>query len=321
MNLPQNVPAPEKTCPHLGLSHDPLSLMDYPCAENVCYHATPTSSPGEAHQKNYCLESAHKMCPLFAEVLSKPMPKEISNVHRKRWFHFKIFPWALGMTFFIITGLFYFNWPQIESNLIVPILVPTGEQPVIAAIIPITGASQVEGTPTIEVSATDTDTPVPTLTSTTDDTIEPTETATKQSTSTELPTNTPKPPHALQTPFGSERQYLIHRVLGGETLEWIAKNHGTSVEAIRAANYGMTTSLWENSMLVIPFNQTDIDGIIPMNAFKVTGEEISIESLAEEMEIHLLQLCQVNDRPQSYIFVPGEWVLIPHPLTPTATAQ
>jgi LysM repeat protein len=246
------------------------------------------------------------------------MPKDISTIRRKRWFHFNIFPWMMGVTFLIISGLFYYNWPLIEPNLIVPSLVPTGEQPVIAAIIPITGASPEEASPTVEFPATDTDTPVPTVTSTPVDTVEPTETLTQQSTSTELPTNTPQPPHALQTPFGFERQYLIHRVLGGETLEWIAKNHGTSVEAIRAANYGMTTSLWEDSMLVIPFNQTDIDGIIPMTAFKVTGEEISIETLAEEKEIHLLLLCQVNDRPHSYVFVPGEWVLIPHLATPTA---
>jgi len=295
-----------------------LSLMDYPSAENVCYHASPHSSPGEAHQKKFCLEAAHITCPLFAEASSKPMPKEISGIRRKRWFHFNIFPWIMGISFLVITGLFYYNWPQIEPNLIVPTLVPTGEQPVIAAIIPNTGTSQDEATPTIEFSSTVTDTPVPTFTPTPVDTIEPTETATQLSTSIDLPTNTPQPPHALQTPFGFERQYLIHRVLGGETLEWIAKNHGTSVEAIRTANYDMSPSLWEESKLVVPFNQTDIDAIIPMTVYKVTGEAISIETLAEEKEINLLLLCQVNDRAHSYVFVPGEWVLIPHPVaTPT----
>jgi hypothetical protein len=318
MNLPQNVPATEKTCPHLGLSHDPSSLMDYPCAENVCYHANPHSSPAEGHQKKFCLEPAHKTCLLFAEASSKPMPNDISNIRRKRWFHINIFPWIMGISFLIITGLFYYNWPQIEPNLIVPTLVPTGEQPVIAAIIPNTGSRQEEETPRIELSATVSDSPIPTFTLTMVDTIEPTETVTQHSTSTEHPTNTPQPPHALQTPFGLERQYLIHRVLGGETLEWIAKNHGTSVEAIRAANFDMSTSLWEDSMLVIPFNQTNIEEIIPMSTYKVTGEETSIETMAEEKEINLLLLCQVNDRPHSYVFVPGEWVLIPHPVTPTA---
>jgi len=317
MNLPQNVTEPEKTCPHLGLSHDPKSLMDYPCAQNICYQTNPPESPGEAHQKKHCLQPSYKACPLFSETSLKPMPKEIANTTRHHRFHFNIFPWTMGVLFLILTGAFYYNWPLIEPNLIVPSLVPTGEPPDVAVIIPVTGSSITEE-PTVEMNLTETTTMIPTNTVVPTETIVPTETATSKPTITNTSTRTPEPPRALQTPFGVERQYLIHRVLGGETLEWIAKNHGTSIEAIRAANYDMPPVLWEDSLVVIPFNQTDIDGIIPMTIYKVTGNEIGIETLAEEKQVNLMILCQVNDRPHSYVFSPGEWVLIPHSVNPSA---
>jgi hypothetical protein len=317
MNLPQNVPALERTCPHLGLSHDPYSLMDYPCGQNFCYHVTPPSSPGEAHQKKFCLDPAHKTCPLFENALSKPMPKDISHIHHRRWFHFNFFPWILGCTFLLITGLFYYYWPLIGPNLIVPTLVSTAEKPSIAAIIPVTGStSEVEPTSTHIVIAPDT--PAPSDTVILETIVAPNVTATIIPIETELSLATLQPPHALETPFGKENVYLIHRVLGGETLDWIAKNHKTSVEAIRAANYDMTASLWEDSKIIIPVDRTDAAGIIPMTAMIITGDSISMETLAEVEQANLMLLCQLNDRPHSYIFSPGEWVLIPHPVTPTA---
>ena len=317
MNLPQNVPEPERTCPHLGLFHDPKSLMDYPCAQNICYHSDPPSTPGEPHQKKYCLEPAYKACPLYCEPLPKAMPKEIMDAAHKRRFYFNIFPWTLGLLFLVLTGVFYYNWPLIGPNLVVPSLVPTGEQPVIAAVIPVTGSEVTEEstmafTPTELITLTPTYTVSPVFTSS------PTDTLTVEPTLTDTPTRTPEPPRALQTPFGVDRQYLIHRILGGETLEWIAKNHGTSIEAIRAANYELPPTLWEDALVVVPFNQTDIDGIIPMTIYKVSGEAISIELLAEEQQVNLMILCQVNDRPHSYVFLSGEWVLIPHSENTTA---
>ena len=317
MNLPQNVPEPERTCPHLGLSYDPKSLMDYPCAQNVCYHSDPPASPGESHQKKFCLEPAHRACPLFSEMSHKPMPKEILEAAHKHRFRFNIFPWTLGMLFLVLTGVFYYNWPLIEPNLVVPSLVPTGEQPVIAAVIPVTG-SDVTEEPTMAFTPTDNITLIPANTVSPVETASPTVTVTVEPTLTDTPTRTPEPPRALQTPFGVDRQYLIHRILGGETLEWIAKDHGTSVEAIRAANFDLPPTLWEDSLVVVPFNQTDIDGIIPMTIHKVTGEAINIELLADEQQANLMILCQVNDRPHSYVFLPGEWVLIPHAENNTA---
>lgn len=239
------------------------------------------------------------------------MPKDISDAPNTHRFRFRIFPWTLGALFLILTGTFYYNWPLIEPNLVVPSLVPTGEQPEIAAIIPVTGSGITEE-PTVDFTPTEELTLVPTTTEKPADTTEPTETVTLEPTLTDTPTRTPEPPRALQTPFGVDRQYLIHRVLGGETLEWIAKDHGTSVEGIRAANYELPPVLWEDSLVVVPFNQTDIDGIIPMTIYKVAEESISIELLAEKEQANLMILCQVNDRPHSYVFLSGEWVLIPH---------
>lgn len=316
MNLPQNVPAPEKTCPHLGLPHDPLSFMDYPSAENVCYHVAPPSAPSEGHQKKFCLEPGHTICPLYQKASLKAMPKEISNSRGKRLFHFNAFPWIMGVAVFLITGLFYYNWPVIAPNLTVPTLVPTGEQPAIAAIIPITGSVEDEE-PTLTLIPTQAVTPAPSITLTGTITTEPTATVAMSPTLTVSPTNTLELPHSLQTPIGGETKYLIHRVLGGETLEWIAKNHGTTIDAIRAANFQMPAKLWEDSKIIVPVNQTDTVGIIPMTAVKIAGDSVSIESLAEEKQANLMLLCQLNDRTHSYVFAPGEWVLIPHPATPT----
>lgn len=248
------------------------------------------------------------------------MPKDISSIHHKRWFHFNFLPWLMGGMFLLLTGLFYYNWPLIEPNLIVPTLVPTGEQPALAVVIPVTG-STAEEEPTTTITVAASDTPVPSVTESPESTITPIYTATTAPTETELPTATPQAPHALETPFGSTDVYLIHRVLGGESLEWIAKNHNTSVEAIRVANFNMAANLWEDSRIIIPVGRTDIVGITPMTVMKITGEAISLEALAEQEQANLMLLCQVNDRPHSYVFGPGEWVLIPHTVTPTAPLE
>jgi LysM repeat protein len=285
--------------------------MDYPSAENVCYYVSPLATPSEAHQKKYCLEASHKICPLYEKSSSQAMPKEIAIAHKKRWFRFNFFQWILGITLFLITGLSYYYWPLIEANLFIPTVVPTGEPPVIAAVIPITGSNQeIEPTETIFPTQTDEPAPIDTISST--DVSESPIVATIQLTATELPASTPEPPHALQTPIGVENKFLIHRVLGGETLDWIAKNHGTTVDAIRAANFNMPANLWEGSKIIVPVDQTDSGEIIPMTAVEITGDGVSIESLAEDNQTNLMMLCQLNNRTHTYIFAPGEWVLIPH---------
>jgi LysM repeat protein len=316
MTFPQNLPASEKTCPHLGLLHDPLSLMDFPSAENGCYHVTPPSAPSEDHQKKYCLEPGHNSCPLYQKASLKAMPKEISDSLKKPWFHFNIFTWiTCGILFFMI-GSFYYYWPWIEPGLMVPTLVPTGEQPGLAAIIPITGSRQNEE-PTLMSLSTQTDTPTLKVTLTDTPTLGSTATEVNTQTLTLSPTGTPEPPHSLQTPIGGATKFLIHRVLGGETLEWIAENHGTTVDAIRAANYELPATLWEDSTIIVPVSQTDTAGILPMTAVKITGDSVSIENLAEDNQSNLLILCQLNNRTHSYVFAPGEWVLVPHQATPT----
>lgn len=144
-------------------------------------------------------------------------------------------------------------------------------------------------------------------------TLQPSPTAKHSVTSTP----TPRPLHLLETPFGAERQFLLHRVLEGERLVLLGRVYQTNVEAIRAVNYNLTSVLWINTVLVIPLNQTDVTGVRPMTAYDIRAEGITIKALALEQGVSLDALCALNDLPTSHLFHSGEWVILPHtPPTP-----
>lgn len=284
MNNSQNEKKTEAICPNLGLPSDPLTAMNYPSSQNYCRHVTPSAAPGAAHQRKFCLASSFNTCPLYAARSSKPMPAEYlaeQIIVRKET---SIFPYVV-IGFFVLAALTAVIWVVITRLLPAALnstpaqAQPTDSKPAAAAstITVITHTPQFA--PTLN--------PSPAF------------------------TPTPAQPHVLETPFGSQQQFLLHRVLEGESLNLLAGTFRTSVEAIRAANYNLPATLWGDVVIIIPLDQTEAAGIIPMTTYAVISEGTSLTALAQENGVSLDVLCSINGLPADYQLKPDEWVIIP----------
>lgn len=165
--------------------------------------------------------------------------------------------------------------------------------------------------------------PVGEETQATKDVLLPTETATIQLTMTTAtlevqPTQTDIPitptsiaPHLLETPIGHEPQLILHRVKEGEGFIFLASTYNTSPEAIKAVNLNMVDLLFANQVIVIPYNTSDVAGLPGFLVYEILYEEMTVETVAEELFVDIDDLIKYNDLIEGYRFVIGEWLLIP----------
>ena len=286
MKNSQNEKFAEAICPILGLPTDPLTAMNYPSSQNYCCHVTPAAAPGAAHQRKFCLALSFKKCPLYAARSTKPMPAEYladpiiikKETHVLRWM----------VTGFIILAVIAVALVLAVNRGLPAALVRTPTAPQLTLTKP---AAKAAAKATVTIMHT----PLPSPTT------EP----------SSIQTLTPLSPHLLETRFGTQRQFLLHRVLEGESLNLLAITYHTSTEAIRAVNYNLPATLWENTVIIIPPDQTDMAGVTPMTGYPISPEKITIQALALEKGVSLDALCSINGLPDDYLFKPGEWVIIP----------
>jgi hypothetical protein len=112
--------------------------------------------------------------------------------------------------------------------------------------------------------------------------------------------------------MGLERNLLVHRVLPGESIAMLANEYVTTEDAIRAVNYGMGETLWAHTLVVIPFERSNVSGIPPMTAYLIDVSSISIETLAVEKSVDVELLRTWNALPKGYLFHLGEVFIIPY---------
>lgn len=295
----------EKICPFLGISSDSQTAMAYPSTQNYCSHVTPSAAPGTDYQREVCLKSAHIQCQLYAAKSAKRMPTEfLADELDKPRKHTPALRWLiLGLTLLAVIAAAI--WTVLSGALVAaPIVQPSNRTASAAASV-------------TQANATFTWTPPPSPTARPSSTHTPQPSPTAKHSVTSTPTPTPQFPHLLETPIGSVRQFLVHRMLDGEGLIYLADKYHTSMEAIRAVNFNIPSSLWVNSVLVIPLNQLDVAGVAPMTAYAISSDGITVKTLALAQGIKLDVLCTLNDLPSNYLFHTGEWVILPHiPPTP-----
>ncbi len=280
----------EKTCPYLGLSFDPQTALAYPSSENLCHHVTPSAAPGAAYQGQFCLELLHTQCERYAEKSDGPIPAEflLGENTKRQWNQQLIRFLRLGLLIlFILSGSIWLMINQTRQK-------PPLDQPAIQT-----------------TSAAAAAFVIPTLTST----LQPSSSHTQLPSETVEPTETPSPtpyfPHYLETPIGNDRPFLMHRVVAGESLIKLAGMFNTSIDAIRAVNIDLQGLLWSNTVIVIPVNQVDVTGVVPMFPSEVVTDGLAVATLAEEQNVELEFLAQLNHVPTSHVFQLGEWVLVP----------
>lgn len=289
------------TCPHLGLKDDPASSYTYPNAANHCFHCRLASIPAFEHQGAFCLSNEHAACPVFAQAENGPFPQNIRFVGAERSSKSGR-PWQLAIFaagIFVIGLMLWLFLPSFSAGL-APTPMPSGLPTSFPSSTPepiVTKSSSLLPLPATKTPIPFTSTPLPSPT----------------------PTDFPPQERGLDTSFLIDEQpVLMHRVVDGEQIALLAKQHQTAIEVIQSINYNLTMPLYVGRVIVIAPGLTQIDPNLPnLEPYQVTDAQISIEDLSIKLRTDSNQLKYYNRCSAECKLSKGEWLLIPHQKTPT----
>jgi len=278
-----------KVCPYIRLLGDKDTAAGYPSEINHCLRVKPSASPKNECQREYCLNEKHLECMIFqSEKCDKETREEIfgrQKIPRKPFFLISI------ILLVVLLGLLMFfpGWVG-QKGMLFGIRQSVTKQT----------ASFVE-----PVGLTETQKGVFTQATQT-----PTKTATPNP-----PTVTPSPipPRLLETPFGLEQRFVIHRVVEGDNLIYLSETYTTSVEAILAANYPLAQPILDNSILVIPYRNSNPEFIVPLTAIEIKQENLTLREFANKLSLDEQVISKLNALPPEHVLRFGEWLLIPKP--------
>jgi polysaccharide biosynthesis transport protein len=132
-------------------------------------------------------------------------------------------------------------------------------------------------------------------------------------TPTPTPTTIPTPDLslAMTEPFGPNGAYVLHRVVSGQSVPFIANAYLTSQDVIRAAN-NIAASIRVGDILIIMPERKDATGITSFSLFRIT-EEIVLEDLATQLGVYPADLIVHNDLASEQIIPVGRYIIYPTP--------
>jgi hypothetical protein len=284
-----------QVCPFLGLIDDPATALSFPSPHNRCFHAKPVQPVSLKYQGTYCLASEYTNCEEYLRKADTPLPARMrfEPNARGRTTLGKTGVWIL---LFVLGIAAVFTWQVLARG---PLGFGILGNPMPAVSTPvIISESGSQNLPLMETQAPSTFTPTPRATS---------------SPTPAMPTKNPmiNSSHALETPIGNEHKFVIHRVQAGESLESIANHYWTTFDAIQAVNYNLPSPILEDWLIVIPVDQTDIQGLPAFEVYAVKTE-IDVETLAQKTNADPVLLKLYNSLSDGEVLHAGDWVLIPH---------
>ena len=299
-------------CPFLGFREDKDTTLSYPSHQNCCYHAKPIESVNLEYQQQFCLKPSFETCTVYGKEKIERLPKEVSSNKRRRQ-KSRLWIWIIG----IILTVLILGVGSIAFNII---KIPGLSQPLVSLIssikklaivshevfeIPVTGRSS----PTLEA----TQYANPKTTTEVLSTITPT-TITPTTIMNETPTPFPTilAPHSLETPFGLNTLFVIHRLVDGEGLIVIAQKYNTSVDAIKAVNYKMPQVLIVGKMIVVPVNMLTISGLRSFSIYEVEEPTMTIIEIAAKFQVEASSLALNNALPENFVLSKGDLLIVPH---------
>ncbi len=131
------------------------------------------------------------------------------------------------------------------------------------------------------------------------------------------PTPTQAPSIIATIPFtdgGSLHQFVICKVNDKDLLEEYAEIFNTSVGAIMRVNYALSLPLWNNALVVIPVDFTDVEQLPYFQPYRVTAKIITLKDLALELAVNLEDLIYYNSLKGKSEVYSGDWLIIPRML-------
>lgn len=295
----ENADRREQVCPFLGIGDDPATALSFPSSYNRCFHANPALPVKLEFQRSYCLNINYINCEEYNLKLDIPLPPDLrfksgSVLSRK------IGKGRVWILLLVVVVIVLIVWQVLSRGLLG--LGTTGQSPRVT--VPVFSTEVGFQTPSISTSQAQ-DTPSPTLIVT----VTPTFLIQTFAPTVVLP-------HALETPIGVEHKLVIHRVLAGESTMSIASQYWTTVDAIQAVNYHLPSPLQINWLIIVPINQTDVQGLPAFDGYEVTTD-VAVEILAQQFSIDPALLELYNGLGNGEILTSGEWVLVPHMSTAT----
>jgi LysM repeat protein len=303
-NLPEEALARLRhTCPHLGSQIDEHTRFAYPSQGNSCYRLKPPAPLALDYQDQVCFTETHGQCPVFLAKAPETLPEAARR--RAASPPRRTSPWF--WTFLLVTVL-----------LLVAVAValrPNNPPPAVAAITrpslasPMAVLSLPSPTPSASPSPAPSRTSPPAR-------VNSISTPTRTATASPSPTAsfTPAPPTPgpdLGTPFGETSQFILHKVIAGESLAVIAERFDTSVEVLSAVNvFVRGQRLWVGAVLIVLPGQRDA-AFLPRFSPLYLSEDTQVDQLAWEYGVSAADLRRYNSLGPDAWIPGGRWVIIP----------
>lgn len=301
--------AVDRSCPFLGLGDDPGTSQAFPSIWNHCHRCLPTASPSLKHQREYCLGANYRGCPVYSRTYTAPMPMHLSGpmAPANQTRHI---PWhRLALALAVTGALSTLAWGLLNKTVSSAQSGRAGEPGFETA--SLAGSST---TPAATRPAFSTGLPA-------------------GSALADLPPTTPTSGHsypgisAAATPvrisrnqldvlIGTDRKFVIHKVLDGESLELYMEKYDTSREAILAVSPNKEVPVWVDALMVIPVGFTDAADLPVLVVYQVKEEQrgVSTEELAKILRVDSQDFKYYNgvtedwDRP-----LVGDYYIVPRP--------
>ncbi|GAB4522571.1 MAG: hypothetical protein Fur0018_04520 [Anaerolineales bacterium] len=281
-------------CPHLGVAADADTRFAYPSVGNWCYRVHSPEGIALEYQQRYCLSDGYEACPVFAHA-GERLPEQARQQKKTTAIARRSIPWGWLLTVIValaVLGAAGMQWGRSAAPAVEP-------SPFVAVVLP---------ADTPHPSPTPTE-PLPVFTATPADTRSPNTPTPPVATAT-LPPPTIGP--GLETPFGPQTRFLVHKVGVGESLTAIAEHYSTSVDVLRATNVFVPgATLWAGQTLVVMPGVTVVPDDVPPLLPVYVERDIALDVLAQQYAVDIGALRTYNALG-GYDFIPGgRWLLVP----------
>ncbi len=135
----------------------------------------------------------------------------------------------------------------------------------------------------------------------------------REVTPTETPTVIPTPDFslALKGPFGPNQEYVLHKVVAGQSVPFIANLYITTPDVIRKVN-GIIESIRVGDVLLIQPEVIDITTVLPFRVYQVKQEK-TVEEISVDLDIFPSDLILYNDLVAEQVIRANTWLIYPVP--------
>jgi len=304
-------------CPYLGLYSDRETHYIFPNIAHVCFRVTNQSPIGLAHQNNVCFTQQYRNCQVYKKGPMKELPRRIrARNYRKQSAQRNLVRWVLSIL--IIVGALFLaltnSWVRQAWNLEQDDWSSLSNRNIYTPFIPSPDGTSIRGglvalqlSLTLPASAT----PVPTKITVATKTQTATITLTPvNETSTLVPVTLTQGP-ALETPFGFQGQYVLHKVSQGESLPVIARKYHTTEEVIKKINRKLQKrSVWAGDILVIHTGEKTSSSAVPLKAIFLE-KETTVKSVAQKFAVSMTTILELNSLGSTNVLPAMRWLILP----------